>query len=116
MYYVNAYHDIIHWWIYNYLQFPWNGTFFYDILVYNKWRHNMQWHNIFSRYFFLNMNFIFPTTIKDINEEYLLKIGEVIITFCNGNIYYGSPCTWPWGSYSYHYLPHNAMSIEATVV
>ena len=25
------------------------------------------------------------------NEEYLLKIGEVI-TFCNGHIYYGSPC------------------------
>ena len=41
--------------------------------------------------FFLNINFIYPATIQDINEEYLLKIGEVI-TFCNGHIYYGSPC------------------------
>ena len=39
---------IIHWWLYNYLQFPW---------------------------------------------EYLLNISEVI-TFCNGHIYYGSPCIW----------------------
>ena len=34
----------------------------------------------------------YSTTIWDIHEDYLLQIGKVI-AFCNGIIYYGTPCT-----------------------
>ena len=40
----------------------------------------------------MNINFNYYATIQDIDEEYLSKIGKVM-TFCNGIIYYGTPCT-----------------------
>ena len=60
MYNVNAYHDVIDGFItiYNYLKI---ATLVYDI--YNKWSHNAQWSKTFSRYLFLNINFIYSATI-----------------------------------------------------
>ena len=43
-------------------------------------------------YFLTYISFIQLQFLKGTNEDYLLKIGEVI-TFCNGPKYYGSPCT-----------------------
>ena len=84
-------HIMTHWWLNNYLQFPWIDAFFYDVYIKNDVMMCSK-HNTFSSYFFLNIHFIYPATIQGINEDYLLKIGEVM-TFCNGHIYYGSSCT-----------------------
>ena len=51
----------------------------------------MQLHNTLSHYLFLNINLFYSVAIYDINEDYPLKIGEVI-TICNGIIYYETPC------------------------
>ena len=90
MYYENAYYDVINDFIaiYNVIEMvPSSMLYIINDVIMSS---NIQC-NKFSRYLFLIMNLIYSAKIQDINENYLLKIGQVI-TFCNGHIYYGSPC------------------------
>ena len=87
MYHVNAYYDVIDDFItiYNNLKMALVSLIYIinDVIMCSDVKH--------FPLFISKQNFIYSATILDINEDYLLKTGEVI-TFCNGIIYYETPC------------------------